>query len=189
MFDDHSAYQLHNPIKKSTAGINGEKRSYFYKVRANTKKAYIIRVDEYEHKVFFIKFYPKQLEQSPNKYKHRFPNTSESLPRLVITCIHLAWEIKKKNPKAVFGFHGQWDEVDNSRKRKTSQRFDIYLKVVLSKITRETFKHVTFEGLNVHFMIPTELYSDEFMMRITKYFEGLYGKRLTELVIPSRLEN
>lgn len=71
MFQEEFSYHVNPPLKTTTSGVNGEKRSFFHKVKTYKNKPYIIRVDEYENNVFFIKFYPRNLEQSKNKYKFR----------------------------------------------------------------------------------------------------------------------
>ncbi len=73
----NSPFSIKNPIKKSKSSEYGAEGYWLYKVKTNTKKTYIIRIEIYPNNLYFIKFYPKKHETNPNKYKLRL-YTNES---------------------------------------------------------------------------------------------------------------
>lgn len=187
MFQDKFSYHVTASLRTSTSGINGEKRAYFHKAKTTSNKPYIIRVDEYENNVFFIKFYPKGLEQNSNKYKFRNdPKVlKESFTRLVSTCIKVAQLYKNKSPDAIFGFHGQWDDVDVKLKRELSQRYSIYSRVVASKVSSQDYKHIAIEQINTFLIIPSNIYTEGLQEELFKQFMEIFGDNIDELRVPS----
>lgn len=184
MFNE-SKIHLGSPIKKITEGIVGEV-VYVYKVRAPSKKPYMIRLEKYKYDTYFLKFYPKNLELSTDKYKFRneIKNSNRDLPRLVACCIDLAKKIQKKNPDAIFALYGQWDEVDVARRDEISQRYRIYRIVLASKAREQDFVHVVVPPINTYFIIPVAVYTEALKGQITQYFEELFKESIPHLSVP-----
>lgn len=107
----------------------------------------MIRVEEYPNDLYFIKFYPKNYQDSENKYKIRTGDVHE-LNRIISTCIKHAKSILDNIPEASFGFYGQWDEKDiisdtdtfDDVVNVTSQRYKIYKEAIFRKIDSNKFK-------------------------------------------------
>ena len=166
MFDLSSSYQLSPPNRKSTISQYGEKNSIYYKVKTLKKKPYFIRVDEFDSDLFFIKFYPKKMQNDKDKYKKRVGKVNE-LNRLVATCINLCYQILKKNPDASFGFHGQWDKIDVfSKKEDFSQRYRIYKRAMIYKISSDNFKFIDYSNINSMIIIPNHLYNQQYVGKL-----------------------
>lgn len=188
MFEERYSLHIGNPIKKITTQLYGEKVALLYKVKTTKKKSYIIRVDEYEDNVFFIKFYLSKYETNPDKYKYRNPkHYREDFTRLVITCITLAKRILKNNPDSVLAFHGQWDNLDIEKESVTSQRFNLYKRVMISKAPKDKYEHIEILQLNSYAIIPREFYSKERVDQIYDRFISIFGEDgLEELAIPEK---
>jgi glycosyltransferase involved in cell wall biosynthesis len=148
----------------------------------------MLRVDEYPNDLYFIKFYPSNLYDHPNKYKIRVGNINE-LSRLIATCIKLAKIILKKNPAASFGFYGQWDEKDvevcDKKNINSSQRFRLYLKAVLRKVNDEKYSFVQLEELNLMIIISKENYSEELVQLFVRDLLGIYKNDISSFTVPS----
>jgi len=169
--------------RNSKASIYGELKSSSYKVKTSKNKPYFIEVNEFEHNVFMIKFHPKNLTHSKDRYKMRNQKTFE-LTRLISTCIKLAFEILSDNPDATFGFIGQWDDVDVERKSKVSQRFRIYKKAILSiipKANNYAFKFYEVIELNAFFVVPSHI---DFSI-IETYLEHKFNPFKQDLRMPN----
>lgn len=188
MYDPKFAYYLGSPIIHSKTSKDGENESYTYKFRTTKKKPYFILVNVYDNNVHFIKFYPKRLQQSPNKYKKRVGNVDE-LTRIVSTCVKLALNIYSKNNDAIFGFHGQWDEKDVDRNDRNSQRYRIYKRAVISiieVIKKEGYKFQYFDAdtINTFFVIPNNFEEIQTKEKLKTQFLKLYGDDISKLEVP-----
>lgn len=184
MFDD-SKITIKNPIRKIKECHPAEE-AYIYKIKAPSKKPYMIRVEKYKYNIFFLKFYPKRLELSPYKYKFRNSkcDATTDLPRLVAACIVVAKKIQKGNTDAIFGFYGQWDDIDIERKSKISQRYSIYRVVLASKVRESEYKHVYDINFNSHLIIPIGIYNEKLQEDIAIYFNDIFGAELQNLAVP-----
>ena len=188
MFSEKFAYHLNNPNQKTSISRYGEEYSEIYKVRTiHQKKVYFIQVDVFKNDVYFIKFYQKKDAHHPDKYKKRYGNVKE-FTRIVATCLKLSKAIAKKNPDAIFSFHGQWDKNDVENERTTSQRFSMYVRVLASKIDPTNYKFYIIHDLNILAIIPIHRYNSKTITKILSHFNTLYEDKLNELVIPSKEE-
>jgi hypothetical protein len=189
MFDPKFAYHISTPIQKTGPSSDGELRSYKYKFRTLSKKTYFIKVSEYEHDIFFIKFYPSKLEQSPFKYKRRLGNVKE-FSRIVASCLKLAVQLFDKNPDAIFGFFGQWDNTDVEDEAKVSQRYRIYVKAAVSNlenVSRHQFNYFELPKINTFFVVPKHIDFKSKVAELTAYFANILGEEgLRELFIPEK---
>lgn len=187
MFDIDSAYHVNNPYKVSKSSSYGENGHSLYKVKTTKKKPYLIKVDCYDNDLHFIKFYPKNLHLSKDKYRQRIKGVNE-LSRIVATCIKIAQSILKKNPDACFGFYGQWDEKDviNTRQGKTStsQRYRIYLHAVINKVSANNFMISNNETFNLTIIIPKHKYSEELLSEISIGLLNKYLNNFDDFIIP-----
>lgn len=185
MFEERFAYHLNPPIRVTKVSVNGELFSEIYKIRTlKSKKVYFIQIDVFHHDVFFIKFFQKKDQNRKNKYKIRYGNVKE-LTRLVTTCLILAKKKMKSNPDSIFAFHGQWDEKDVQLGNSISQRYELYRRVVASKIDKNLFKFYLIDRLNAMAVIPTHLYTQKTIDKVNSYFNDLYDESLEDLIIPS----
>ncbi|HCQ30453.1 MAG TPA: hypothetical protein DIU39_09215 [Flavobacteriales bacterium] len=134
MFDLESVQEIGNPIRKSTTSFFGEKFSYEYKINTKSKKKYILKVDFFEWDICVVKFYPKKFSSHPEKYKLRIGKDFNTFREVLTAVLKLCLKLYKQNPALGFAFFGEWDEKDVSAKRTQSQRQNIYLRLVFSKI-------------------------------------------------------
>ncbi len=192
MFD--SPLVINNPIKNTTTSEFGGDGYLLYKVKLKNKKPYIIRVEKYPNDLFFLKFYPKNHESNPNKFKIRLNQKSE-FSRLIATCIELAKKMLNKNPDCCFGFFGQWDNKDvvseNELKNKPytlSQRYRIYKSVIFSKINSKNFEFYFNDEINTMIVFPKHVFNDKKLYnKIISRMRQIYSNDLINLRVP--LEN
>ncbi len=158
---------------------------YIIKTKTIDSKPYLIHLDEFNDTYFFIKFHPSKYSGSPDKYKIRIGH--EYLPvRIMTTCVNVIQEKIEKNPDACFGLFGQWDEIDVNNQSEISQRFRIWKRIAVSKFDDKKYKFLTIEPLNVLLMIPTHIYSDEFLRDTQDYFYQRFENKIQELRIPRK---
>jgi hypothetical protein len=187
MFDAKFSYKIESPLKSSKSSSEGESKYFLYKVKTTTGRPYFIKVSYYENDVHFLKFYPKKLELSPNKYKIRVGNINE-LTRLVSTCIKLSIEIMKTNKNSILGFVGQWDFVDVEAEREVSQRYKIYEKAVLSVISKSNYdvSFIVAESINTFIVFPSHLNEDNVVEMMKEQFSKILGEKILDLFIPKK---
>ena len=163
-----------------------EKHALTYKFKTHSNLWYIIRVEVYEDDLYTIKFYPKSLASSRNKYKTRIGKKDDwkKFSRIVATCFQVIMELREENPRAIFGFNGQWDKVDKDRGSQTSQRFRIYRMAIVSKFPEPYYHHISNEPINCHFMIPRERYSLAAENDLYEQIDKLFGDCFEGLRVP-----
>lgn len=188
MFNDR--YNYTNLKRKDFIGDpdkNLPDRQYIIKTKTIDSKPYLIHLDEFDDTYFFIKFHPSKYSGSPNKYKIRIGH--DQLPvRIMTTCVNVIQDRIHKNPDACFGLFGQWDEIDVKNHSEVSQRFRIWKRIAISKFDSSKFKFLTIEQLNVLLMIPTHIYSEEFLRITQDYFYKRFENKIQELRIPKKNE-
>lgn len=105
-------------IKNEHVNEDGHIRNLLYRFKSTKSNLiYIVLVEQYEHNVFAVKFYPKAWRLSKDKYR-LLTKTNE--PRTIInSCINVMLSIYSENPNASFGFVGSnnMNEGENETKR------------------------------------------------------------------------
>lgn len=131
-----SAYPFYF-IQKDKGDSSGLLHILLYRFKSTKSKlVYIVRVEEYEHNIYAVKFYQKSHSLSPNKYRI-MTNTYE--PRRIInTCINIMLTIYQNNEKASFGFIGA-----NGLKEdiNCTKRYRVYSKIIATYFSDKHFYH------------------------------------------------
>jgi hypothetical protein len=131
----HSGYSfnfIHTKAIKEKYHLREHK--YAFKTRLN--KRYIVNVEEYQHKLFVIKFYLKSHEHSKNKY-NLLANNGDAF-RILSTCVNIILHTLAKTPTASFGFIG---EHSIGEEKNNTQRFRIYKRVTENYFPADKFEH------------------------------------------------
>jgi hypothetical protein len=124
---------------------DGHLKEHLYKFTSNkTGIVYHIQLDEYNHKIYFVKFYKGQHKTHPNKFRYIL-NTHDAY-KIIRTSINVLLEILEKSPDSSFGFMGA-ASVNKVKKGGNkieetlfnTQRFRIY-----EYITKNYFGHLSF---------------------------------------------
>jgi len=151
---------------------NGIPVSIYHFKSPKTKQWYIVRVEEYPHHFFGVKFYLKADSNNPHKY-NRLSGLNE--PRSVInTCIAIMLDIEKQNPRASFGFIGANIEGEGLANTK---RFRVYRRILTTYFSEEAFFHYQVIEQSAYAMVRrTELESnDNLINQISTYFSENYS--------------
>ncbi|MFT6963470.1 MAG: hypothetical protein ACJAWV_003207 [Flammeovirgaceae bacterium] len=98
----------------------------------------IIRIEEFEHSVCAIKFYPKSYQDSPNKFSVR--TNQNDTTRVLASCINAMTMHLKQNPYASFCFVG---ESDSDEEKVNTQRFRVYKNLMENVFSQTDFQHLT----------------------------------------------
>src|SRR5690606_29310101 len=104
------------PYKTTTFSFKGHER-------------YIAIVEEYDHKIFVVKFFLKNHSSSKNKYNFVTNKGSASASKVIRTVINIILEVIKGNELASIGFLGseKFSNKNNIKEGKSNtQRFRIY---------------------------------------------------------------
>lgn len=109
---------------------------------------YIVRVEHYHGHFYCLKFYDKSMTHSEKKFSAR-TNTFE--PRTIFyTLYYIMLDVLKKDAQASFFFIGAEDERDTEG--KSTRRFQVYRRFVLSTVTEEAFKHYRESELSLYIL-------------------------------------
>ncbi|MBA7488295.1 MAG: hypothetical protein HG422_04595 [Prevotella sp.] len=120
-------------------GINkeGHIKNIWYKFKSTKSNLwYIVLVEQYEHEVFAVKFYPKAWQNS--KYKYRKLTNTREPRRVIYTCINIMLSIYKANPTASFGFVGA-NGVDEDISE--TKRYKVYTTIIATYFSDKHFFH------------------------------------------------
>lgn len=119
-----------------------------YKVKIRSRIVYLIEIHYYE-RLAFLKFLPKILENSEDKFKQIGLGLKVGeIRKLIRTCSFLINSILEKNNQLNFAFFGQVYDKDDEKNRLVSKRFELYKKQVVTDFYSEKIRHLEFEMLN-----------------------------------------
>lgn len=120
----------------------------YYRFRSEKSNLfYIVRVEKYKEHVYGVKFFLKQMLDSPKKYSH-LTNTFE--PRTIVYSVfRLMLDIYQKDNQASFMFIGNPDEDGN---KENTRRYKLYCKLVSSKISDRYFKHLRTDKYSLYIL-------------------------------------
>lgn len=155
-----------------------------YKVKIRSRIVYLIEIHYYE-RFAFLKFYPKILENSEDKFKQIGLGLKVGeIRKLIRTCSFLINSILEKNNQLNFAFFGQVYDKDDEKNRLVSKRFELYKKQVVTDFYSEKIRHLEFEMLNFftvslksekdfeedieHFIEYVKFHQDKFQSFMTK---------------------
>jgi hypothetical protein len=155
-----------------------------YKVKIRSRIVYLIEIHYYE-RFAFLKFYPKILENSEDKFKQIGLGLKVGeIRKLIRTCSFLINSIVEKNNQLNFAFFGQVYDKDDEKNRLVSKRFELYKKQVVTDFYSEKIRHLEFEMLNFftvslksekdfeedieHFIEYVKFHQDKFQSFMTK---------------------
>jgi len=145
-------------------------RLYCFK-SAKSKLRYLVRVEKYRHKVYVIKFYPKNTRRSPDRYK-LLTNTFEPR-RIIYTCINILKDIYISDPESSFAFvaSNNTDEVKSNTKR-----YRVYKTIVNTQFGIDTFDHFYYEEKSAYLLLrKTQLVKNQNLISdIEEEFEAIY---------------
>lgn len=128
-------------------GISQIKR---YKIKIRKKIIYFVDLTYY-NKYVFIKFFPKKLEASPDKYKMIGLGLRLFEVRGIIdTCSEIIKLEMKANENYHYALIGQPYSRDNDLKKFHSVRFSIYKKQATTLFKSDKVTHLPFEMFNFY---------------------------------------
>ena len=107
---------------------------------------YIVRIERYPNHFYCLKFFDKAMMHSANKFSIR-TNTFE--PRTIFyTLYYITLDVLKQDPLASFFFIGAEDERDELG--KSTRRYQVYRRFVLSTISDKMFEHYRVNELSLY---------------------------------------
>lgn len=152
---------------------NGHIRNILYTFKSTKSNLwYIVLVEQYEHDVFAVKFYPKKWRNSKLKYQ-LLTGTNE--PRKIInTCINVMLSVYEKNPNASFGFVGA-NRINESSSNET-KRYKVYSTIVATYFSNEFFFHKENKEKSAYLLINNKALSSNptLVKDIEDFFKNQY---------------
>ena len=140
-------------------------RVLIYKFHSDREK-YILRAEQFKYKVFAIKFYPKSLEKSPDRYKKL---THEGKPwKILGTCLKIMVDIYQNHPDASFGFLAS--NLLSESETSNTKRFRVYGPIMKNFFSPRIFSHRIYEAYSVYLLINKK-YQQEFESIKDMFFE------------------
>jgi hypothetical protein len=162
----------HYPYTFLTRLSSGEVPVLVYHFRSTkTKRWYIVRVEQYPHDFYGIKFYLKSDGRSPRKY-NRLTGLNEPRP-IIYTCIAILMELAERYPNSSFGFIGAnlIGESENETKR-----FRVYRRILTTYFSEEHYLHYQIKEKSAYALVrKTTLENNPNLIKeISTYFSDNY---------------
>lgn len=104
-------------------------------VRSN--QWYLIRVEQFDHELFAVKFYLKNSKQSKDKY--RLLSGLNEATSIIRTCLNIMLEVLEEHPLSSFVIVGMNGIHETNLKR--TKRYKIYKRVIQSFFSSVRFEH------------------------------------------------
>lgn len=148
MNTDTNSYSFYF-IKNEYINKDGHIKNRLYRFTSTKSKiCYIVLVEEYEHNVFAVKFYPKAWRWSKHKYQ-MLTGTYE--PRRIInTCINIMLTIYRENTNASFGFIGVNSKNEGPNETK---RYKVYSTLIATYFSDKYFLHMENKEKSAYLLI------------------------------------
>jgi hypothetical protein len=136
--------------------------AHLYRFTTSKRNSYIVRVEQFRHEMYVLKFYLKAHRHS--KLKYVILTGLNDNPRLIIeTCIRIGHEILRQSPNASFGFLGSPTEDEVKRGKgnmlKNTKRFELYRKFASSYFSTDNYIHAASEGTSSYMLINRAVYN------------------------------
>jgi hypothetical protein len=126
-------------------------KTFIYRTYTSAGK-YIIHIEEYQHKVFVIKFYPALYKRYANKY--RMISDDHVMQEVVGTSLQILLDFFNKNDGASCGFVATASLIGAfSEFKSNNQRFRIYRQVMQNFFGHETFSHFVDNDNSAYLMV------------------------------------
>lgn len=130
-------------------------RYIFTFVSSRKKLRFVIEIDEFEHNFYAIKFYPKHLKKSVDRY-NLITNNGDVI-RILLSCASSIPIILEKNKLASFGFVGS--RIKSKKNKSFSEsfyqnkRYRIYSTLIQEVIGNKYFDHFEFNNLSAYLLL------------------------------------
>lgn len=133
---------------------------------------YLVRVEVYPKHIYAVKFYLKNHQDSPNKYRLA-TNTNEPL-RIINTCINIMLSIYNEDTNASFGFIGS-NGIDEDTYCCT-KRYRVYTKLMAKYFSDDVFLHVENKGKSAYLMLNRKTLEDNpnILHEVREFFVSQY---------------
>ncbi|RQE06516.1 hypothetical protein D2S45_03220 [Prevotella intermedia] len=172
MNPDTNPYSFYH-IKNENIKENGHIRNRLYRFKSKKSNLwYIVLVEEYEHNVFAVKFYPKMWRLS--KYKYQMLTGTNEPRRIINTCINIMISIYNENPKASFGFIGV---NRKNEKPNETKRYKVYSTIIATYFNDKYFLHKENKEKSAYLLINNQaLLSNPTLVKdIEDFFKNQYS--------------
>lgn len=149
-------------------------KTYIYRT-ATTAGKYIVHIEEYQQKVFVLKFYPVKFKHYTNKY--RIVVNDNVMQEVVGTSLQILLKFLNSNKnEASFGFVATASIIgDFAEAKSNNQRFRIYKQVMQNFFGQETFFHFVDADNSAYLMINKNIDDrDGFVTKMQQKFEDMY---------------
>lgn len=147
---------------------------HIYKFKNRYGNVYTVKVDEYCHTLFIIKFFLGIHKTHPHRFSYRL-NTFDA-PRIIRTSVDILLEILDKTPDASFGFIGSPDlENGDIGSYIKTQRYRIYKFVSANYFGLDSFTHASNENKSSYLLINNKSGDAlSYHSKVTDMFKNLY---------------
>jgi len=157
-----------------------------YKFQTKKKRVYHVHIEEYENKVFVVKYHLKIHENRKDRFKIIINDGNAN--QVIGTVLAITLTIWRANNYSSFAFIGVYKiSLPEYRHKRESpdtartQRFTIYQRLVASSFGKEAFLHSADTERNAYIMVSTKNPDTlNFLQRIVDMFGSIYND-FTEL--------
>lgn len=158
MFDSSFLFTYKNHAKGDPRDVY-LKRVHTYVF--HTPQPYIFRAEEYDHNLFAIKYYPKQYQDSKERFNIL---TGENKAQPIIrTCLDIMLDLLERYEMASFGFYGATLLGEGSFETK---RFRVYQRVIENFFSPLRFSHHQFPELSCYLLLNRKEGDPEHLQKI-----------------------
>ena len=167
MFDSSYNFRYCNSskIKKGQYDV----REHVLTFNCNLGLRYIVKVEEYYHSLYAIKFYLKIHANSKRKF-NLITGNQTPLP-VIGTCIEIMKYFIAKNPFASFAFIGSNSVNEN---RENTKRFRIYKQLMENIFSPLNFKHLSFLRESAYILINKDNSEPNLLPLYENMFREIY---------------
>ena len=168
MFDSSYKFRYcnYNNAKKGQYNV----REHILTFSCKKKIQYIVRVEEYPHFMYVVKFYLKNHRLSDKKY-NLLTNLHDPLS-VIGTCVEIMLYFYAKNPSSSFAFIGANSLTEDSV--KNTKRFRIYKRIMENSFSPFTFNHRIYEDESAYILLNKDNAEQNLLEKVEQVFTDCY---------------
>ena len=143
-----NTYYPHKFIQSNSSDFYDFEKEHLYTFTGKGNHRYLIRVEEYSHNFYAVKFHLKAHSDSNDKYC--LTTGYNDMAGCVRTCIQVMLEIAEQNPIASFGYIGA-NSLDEAK--ENTKRFRVYNRVMQNFFLPANYAHHFLEKESAYLLL------------------------------------
>jgi len=153
--------------------------TYTYRFKTRYNRVYLVDVEQYQHRIFIVKFYLKNHQDSKKKFNLTTKQVDKDGKvtydndgwRILSTCLQIMLKVREKHPDMSGGFIGANREGESL---VSTKRFLVWSQAALTFFNPESYVHYSNPGASTYFIQSKRNTNPDLLVKAQEMFTTLY---------------